>query len=96
MFDIKAKINLYLAEEGGRSSATLDTHFSFRIEIGGKYFDARAILSNHGKLKPGDVVELPVKFLDPQVVLPQMRIGCKFPIWEMSQVGELEVLEFNA
>jgi hypothetical protein len=62
----------------------------------GEYFDCRIYLEDGVKLEPGGVYRLPVRFLNPAVVLPRLRPGKKITLREGNIVAEGEVLEISS
>lgn len=73
------EVRFRTAEEGGRQSviyATPDKNFySCPMGLDGEYFDCRVYLEDEAKLEPGGTYQLPVRFLNPLLVLPRLLPG---------------------
>lgn len=94
--NIRANIMLKSSNSGGRKSPISAPYFAFRLQIGLSFYDARGYLSENDIFAPGDEKVVMVKFLDPDTVMPKLKIGDILSIWERQNVGQLEVLEiFN-
>jgi hypothetical protein len=52
------------------------------------------MMRQYGKeIQPGDTVrDIEIKFLSPDEVLPHIRTGTKFDLWESGLIGEGEVV----
>jgi hypothetical protein len=94
-----ARITLYPPTDGGRSTATPPKTFScplFFENLSGLEahgYDCRMDLSGIGPLVPGSMKEdVPLAFLSAGEVLPHMRPGVRFKLWEGRNIGEGEVL----
>ncbi len=87
--DILADITLYDTARGGRKSPTPPDQFNCPIDIDGVKHDCRLLLNNIGPLIPGELkVNVPIKFLCPEIVMPKLGVGKKFYLWELRIIGE--------
>ena len=87
--DILADITLYDTEQGGRKSPTPADQFNCPIDIDGVKHDCRLLLKNIGPLIPGEKkINVPIKFLCPEIVLPKISIGKLFYLCEIGIIGE--------
>ena len=90
--DIIATVFFYKTEDGGRQSPTPSNFFNCPLLINNNYYDCRLLLTNIGKIFPGDTVRVPIKFVLPKVIR-ELRIGDTFYIWELGIKGEGKVEE---
>ena len=58
----------------------------------GEYFDARFDVTAVGSLLPGQVAQVPVKFLFPERAMPLVTAGQVFSLWEGRTIGHAKVL----
>jgi hypothetical protein len=91
--EIRAKVHFYPTTEGGRLKATPADHFGCPLSFGGRNFDCRLLLDDIGPVSPGETVEVPIQFLCPEDIVPRLRPGDRFQLWEGGFIGEGEVLE---
>jgi len=91
--DLLAKVTFYSTEIGGRKGVTPHDIFGCPLEFDNEYFDARFDLTESGEVKPGTTVNLPVKFLNKELVKQKLSVGVKFKLWESGTIGEGEILE---
>ena len=90
--DIIAEVHLFNTADGGRQGPTPHTHFGCVAEIAGEFWDCRLLLEEVGRLAPGVTAEVPIKFLLSNVVLPMLRVGSQFRLWEGRYIGSAKVL----
>jgi translation elongation factor EF-Tu-like GTPase len=98
--DIVAKIYMYPEEksEGGRRGTFSNTYWPGLLHFADgpseDYWDMRLRLYEHGYLNPGDTAEIPIGFLNWDMVREEAREGRKFFICVgRRKVGEGEVLK---
>ncbi|MEI9814187.1 MAG: hypothetical protein WDO18_16745 [Acidobacteriota bacterium] len=71
-------------------------HFVQIATIGGENFSAYILLEPNARMKAGDVVEVPCGFLAPEMVLPLLKVGMRFPLHQVIHtLAEIEVLEIT-
>ena len=102
--DIYARISLKKTEDGGRT-ATIPAIRDYRCTIFFQNepgfeehgYDCRLLLTQIGRdIAPGETLErVPAKFLCPETVLPHLRIGTSFQLWEGKIIGYGEVLSIE-
>ncbi len=92
--DILAEVRLFPSREGGRHGPTQPDHFGCPADIGGVFFDCRLLLDEHGPLAPGATAVVPITFLNPEAVIPQLKVGDEFRLWELRYIGTAKVIAF--
>lgn len=91
--DIIASIRMYPTEAGGRKGPSLPDLFRCLFEFHGDRFDCALLLDGVGPVGPGASIEVPIKFLSPDLIKSRLRIGDRFFLWELRHIGEGEVKE---
>jgi len=100
MKTIAAHITLFRPEEGGRErpiSAVRDfscpVYFQDIPELGRHAYDCRLLLRGRGKeIAPGESADdVEIAFLSPDDVLPHIRVGSRFELWESKIIGTATV-----
>jgi hypothetical protein len=91
--DIIVSAHFYSEDEGGRKTATPPDRFGCIFTFDGENFDCFLLLENIGAVKPGDLVQVPIKFLHPQLVKSRLRIGSSFILRELRTIAEGQVRE---
>jgi hypothetical protein len=86
-FDVQAVICLYDTEAGGRIGPTPVDYFGCLFEVNGELFDCR-IDTDATPLNPGESRNVGIRFLNPQLVLPQLVEGTSFRLREIRYIGE--------
>jgi hypothetical protein len=90
--DIFVKVNFYSTGEGGRKLPTDSKMFGSIFTINDSKHDCRLLLENIGAIKPGETKSgVPIKFLCPELVIPKLKKGVKFYLWDMRNIAEGEV-----
>ncbi len=92
--DIHVKVRFKTAEEDGRQSAVSGDFYACPFLIEGKGFDSRLLLAGR-RLELGETYEVPVKFLNPQKVLPYLTEGKSFILWEGKDVASGSVISIQ-
>jgi len=91
--NIIAKVYLYPTDEGGRQGPTPSNYIGFPLEFEGSYYDCRLLLDDIGSISPGETVEVPIIFLYSELIVPKLKIGSKFRLWERGFKGDGVVLD---
>ncbi len=92
--DIVARIKFRTTEDNGRRKPLPAKQFGCPLIFERAAFDCRLLLDQTGELVyPGEVVEIPVKFLFPQLIKPRLQIGSKFKLWDTKDFADGEVIE---
>ena len=90
--DIIAKIYFYKTEEGGIKNC-LSGNIRYPSEINGEKFDCGFNVEEHRSITPGDTIIVPISFLSPQIVMPMLKIGSKFKLWNTRFIADCIVEE---
>ena len=85
--DILAEVHLLATQDGGRKCPTPSDKFGCPVGFEGEYFDMRIDLSEAGSLSPGMTKEVPIRFLWPELILPRLRMGSEFTLWDGKTIG---------
>lgn len=94
--DIFADIKFYKTEEGGRKSSTAANFFGCIFVVDESKHDCRLLLESIGAIHPGEnKINIPIKFLDSSIVMPKLKIGSKFYLWDMRNIAEGTVKIIN-
>ncbi len=92
--DIYVTVNFFSTEDDGRKLPTNSLMFGSIFVIDHSNFDCRLLLDKIGAISPGEKKEkVPVKFLCPEIVMPKLKAGTKFYLWDMRNIAEGEVEE---
>ena len=86
-------LELLPTEIGGRSIPTPPTFLGCPFGFEGEFFDCRLDFTDIGPMSPGTNARVPVKFLSPALVLPRLRAGSSFTLWEGKTIGRGTVVE---
>jgi hypothetical protein len=93
--DAIVDIELLPRKAGGRSGPTPATFLGCPFGIDGEYFDCRLDFSDTGPVSPGTKARVPVTFLSPSLVIPRLRSGAAFTLWEGKTIGHGQVVEIR-
>ncbi len=88
--DIFARVHFFA--DGGRKGPTPETELNCFFSIDDKLFDCRLYLHEVGSVAPGQSVEIPIAFLNRDLVLPRLDVGSKFRLRELGYTADGEVL----
>ena len=91
--DIIAQITLLPTSAGGRQGPTPTEIFGCPLGFGDQHFDVRFDLTAIGSVSPGETVQVPGKFLSPDLIKNRLRVGSQFTLWEGKKIGEGKILE---
>jgi hypothetical protein len=71
-------------------------HFVQLAAIGAENFSTSIVLEPNAHKKAGDIVEVPIEFLYPEMVMPLIEVGMTFPFHAIREIfAEVEVLEIT-
>lgn len=100
---VNAKVTFLTTKDGGRSEAIPVMNYGCPIFFEGipalsdGAYDSRLLVTEHGKpIFPGDIVEdIDMIFLSPDKVIPYLRKGVHFSLWEGKIIahGEINFIE---
>ena len=94
--DLIVRVRLFSKEEGGRGSSLPAKTFGCPFFFEDEGFDCRLLLDQVGTtLAPGDTVVVPLKFLLPEYIVPRLKLGDRFKLWDGKDFAEGEVLEVS-
>lgn len=93
---ITVKITLLRSDQGGRVQPLPAGRFGCPVffndvpELSDHAYDCRFSISEQGRhVAPGETVEnIEARFLSPDIVLPHMRPGIRFTLWEGKPIGQ--------
>jgi hypothetical protein len=92
--DIFARIHLFSKEQGGRTQPIPPIQFGCPLFFQDEGFDCRLLLDQIGNpLLLGETMIVPIKFLNSNNILPRMKVGDQFLLWEGKYIAEGEVIE---
>ncbi|MDR2874528.1 MAG: hypothetical protein LBV44_01180 [Methylobacillus sp.] len=95
--DIIAKVTMLIMDKGGKASIPPPippTHYGCPMFINGEGFDCRLLLDQVERtLEAGITAEVPIKFLNFNLVKNLLAPGVRFTLWEMRDFAEGEILE---
>ncbi|MBQ3300602.1 MAG: hypothetical protein IJH04_00350, partial [Eggerthellaceae bacterium] len=80
--------------EGGRSSDVVGSYYGCPLVVGGEAFACRLPLEE-GVLHLGKSYRLPVKFMNPNLVLPKLSPGVSIALWEGKEVAVGRVISIT-
>jgi hypothetical protein len=94
--DVIIEVRFKMASEGGRQGDILGGEFyGCPLFVEGEAFDCRLLLSGR-TLQLGETYELPVKFLNPALVLPKLLPGKSVKLWEGKEIATGKVVRLVA
>jgi hypothetical protein len=91
--DILARIRFWRTVEGGRKGPTPATYLGIPFHFENEFYESWLLLDETGSLYPGDEAIVPLKFLHPPGIVPKLKVGSKFKLWEGKDVADGEVTE---
>lgn len=91
-YSIRAIVELYTTESGGRTQPLPLSSFRCPAEINGELFDCLIDLRAVGRLAPGMSAEVDIRFFLPEVVSGILRVGDEFHLWEKRRIGTVRVV----
>ena len=96
--DVIIEVRFKTTAEGGRQTAIGGTavvdYYACPCVIEGKAFDCRLLLGKR-RLELGEIYEVPVKFMNWQLVGPKLHEGVSFALWEGKDVATGKVLRLQ-
>ncbi|WP_416391617.1 hypothetical protein NR756_02685 [Alloalcanivorax xenomutans] len=103
MKEVFAKITLLSAKEGGRKQAIPLMSFGCPIyientpELAGHAYDCRLLVQEYGSpILPGETVKkIKIVFLSPNEVIPLLKIGTRFTLWEGKTIAYGEIISIE-
>jgi len=92
--DILVDIHFYPKDKGGKKLPITRDWYGCPFGYEGKYYDCRIITKDRIPIKPGDFVKnLPLIFFSPELILPIIKEGTFFTLWEGGTKAEGKTLK---
>ena len=91
--DIVIHVRFLQTNEGGRGAPIVTDQLSPILEHAGKYYACRLLLQDVGTILPGDIVDVPLKLLRPDLVKSLMKVGDSIKIRELGTIAEGTIKE---
>lgn len=88
--DAYIEIRFRTTEEGGRKTPVTGEFYACPLFIDDEAYDCRLLIKNM-KLELGRFYEVPVKFLNRDLVVPKLFIGKGLILWEGKDVADGKV-----
>lgn len=80
-------------DEGGRKTPIKGEYYACPVFVDGEAVECR-ILVERRTLELGRWYELPVKFMNKDLILPKLNVGKAVILWEGRDIGSGKVLRF--
>ncbi len=96
--DIYIKVRFKTTIEGGRKTSVKrksplgPDFYACPLIVDGKAYDCRLLIGNN-EIELGKYYEIPVKFLNIDLVLPSLSIGKKIALFEGKEIADGEILK---
>ncbi len=94
--DIYIKVRFKTSAEGGRKTPLKrktplgPDFYACPMMINGKAYDCRLLIENK-EMELGKYYEIPVKFLNKDLALPNLSIGANITLWEGKDIADGQV-----
>jgi hypothetical protein len=93
--DAIIEVRFKTAAEGGRQGDIVGNYYGCPLVVDGEAFECRLPLD--GKtLHLGETYELPVKFMNPDLVMPKLSPGVSVTLWEGKEIAAGKVISLVA
>lgn len=98
--DIYIKVRFKTTAEGGRKTSIKrrtpmgPDFYACPLIVDDKAYDCRLLIENK-EIELGEYYEIPVKFLDKDLALPNLSVGKKITLWEGKEVADGEILRIE-
>lgn len=93
--DVIIEVRFKTTAEGGRRGNVVGSYYGCPLFVGGEAFDCRLPL-DEGVLHLGRTYRLPVKFMNPDLVLPMLSPGVPITLWEGKEIAVGKVIRVTA
>lgn len=96
--DIYIKVRFKKSEEGGRKTSVKrqtslgPDFYGCPLMVDGKAYDCRLLIGDK-EIELGKYYEIPVKFLDKDLALPNLSIGKSIILWEGKEIANGQVIK---
>lgn len=89
--DAFLEVRFKTSDEGGRKKSITGAYYACPLFVDGEGFECRLLID--GKtLELGQLYEVPVKFMNRDLVLPKLHVGKTITLWEGKGVASGKVL----
>ncbi len=98
--DIYIKVRFKTNAEGGRKTPVKrktplgPDFYACPLIVDDKAYDCRLLVGDN-EIELGKYYEIPVKFLDVELALPNLSVGKKVTLWEGKEVADGEILRIE-
>jgi len=92
--DVIIEVRFKTPEEHGRQTAVNGDYYGCPFIVDGEAFDCRLLLSSR-RLELGKTYQVPVKFMNWQLVRPRLSEGKAFILWEGKAVATGKVVRLE-
>jgi len=90
--DAYLQVRFKTHDEGGRKTPVTGDYYACPLFVDGEGFECRLLID--GKtLALGQWYELPVKFMNKELVVPKLSVGKVVTLWEGKDVGLGKILK---
>ncbi len=90
--DVIIEVRFKTTAEGGRKTSVVGQVYGCPLFVDGSGFDCRLILEGR-ELQLGGIYEIPVKFMNPDLVLPKLKRGKLITLWEGKEIATGKILK---
>lgn len=90
--DVIVDIEWLLPNDRNHHTLIASGAYGCPIRFEDEYFDCRIDLSAVGALSPGGSIRAPLKFASPHLIVPRLRVGSRFTLWEEKTIGHGNVV----
>ena len=84
-FDFDAEVMLYTHDNGGRTQPPTEGRFKCPLIINNELFDCGMFFKE--RLALGIKHKVQIILFSPEIVIPMLKVGYEFGIWEMKKIG---------
>lgn len=91
--DIIAEIKFFSTEQGGRESPVPQERYGCIFTYQNENFSCFPIIPDSKEICPGDEVILEIKFLYPNLIKQNLKVGDKFTLREARVIAEGKVIK---
>ena len=98
--DIYIKVRFRTNAEGGRKTSVKrrsplgPDYYACPLVVDQSAFDCRLLIGDN-EIELGKYYEVPVKFLNIDLVLPSLSVGKKITLWEGKEIADGEILRIE-
>ena len=94
--DVIIRVRFRTKAEGGRQNDIIipdcpEHHYGCPLIVEGEAFDCRVLVTSK-TFRLGMSYELPIKFINPNLVLPRLSSGTAVKLWEGKEIASGEVV----